>query len=111
MDKKIAALLGAAAAVVTVGGANATGLQSDVENAGLTYRDLLNPVADPVETLKADNARLASAPQEAGKLAQVTIGVGHHHHHHHHARAHVRMRVVPHHHHHHHHHHSNYYGR
>jgi hypothetical protein len=113
MDKKIAGLLGAAAALVTVGAANAAGLEGTPSEPGLTYRELLNPVQNAVETLKADDARRDSAPPEATQVAQVTIGVGHHHHHHH-ARA--QVRIVPphrrdHHHHHHHHHHSNYYGR
>lgn len=110
MDKKIAGLLGAAAALVTVGGANATELQGNPAGPGLTYRDLLNPVPNAQEALKADDARRASAPTKTTKVAQVVIGVGHHHHHHHHhhARAQVRVRVVPHHH--HHHHHSSYYS-
>ena len=62
MDKKIAGLLGAAAALVTVGGANATGLEGNPTAPGLTYRDLLNPVPNAVEALKADDAR-ESAPR------------------------------------------------
>jgi hypothetical protein len=108
MDKKIAGLLGAAAALATVGGAIATGMQGNASNPAASYRDLLNPVPKALEALKADDARLANKPADEVKLAQIGIVVGHHHHHHHH---HVvpRVIVVPshHHHHHHHHHHNN----
>jgi hypothetical protein len=111
MDKKIAGLLGAAAALATVGGANATQVQGNAQNPAASYRDLLNLVPKALEALKADDARLANTPADEVKLAQVGIVVGHHHHHHHH---HVVPRVIvvpPHrHHHHHHHHHSSYYG-
>jgi hypothetical protein len=108
MDKKIAGLLGAAAALAAVSGANATEVQGNAPNPAASYRDLLNPVPKALEALKADDARLANAPADEVKLAQY----GHHHHHHHH---HVVPRVIivpPHrrHHHHHHHHHSSYYG-
>jgi hypothetical protein len=112
MDKRIAGLLGAAAALATVGSANATGASDNTSDSTTTYRDLLNPVANPLEALKTDNARLASRPAGVTEVAQVIIGVGHHHHHHHHARARVPVRVLPHPHHpNHHHHHSQYYGR
>ena len=113
MDKKIAGLLGAAAALATVGGANATEVQGNPTNPAASYRDLLNPVPKALEALKADDARLANTPADEVKLAQIGIVVGHHHHHHHHHMA-PRIRIVPphrHHHHHHHHHHNGYYGR
>jgi hypothetical protein len=116
MDKKIAGLLGAAAALATVGSVNAAsanGAPGNAPAAATSYRDLLNPVANPLEALKADDARLASTPADATKLAQVSIGVGvphhHHHHHHHHVVPQVHVRVAPPHHHHHHHHHSSVY--
>jgi hypothetical protein len=115
MDKKIAGLLGAAAALVTVGGAQAAVLDSNAGDANPTYRDLLNPVPNAVEALKTDDARRDSSPvSDNMQVAQVVIGVGHHHHHHHHhARAYIRVVPPPHrhHHHHHHHHHNMYYGR
>ncbi len=113
MDKKIAGLLGAAAALATVSGANATEVQGTAQNPAASYRDLLNPVPKALEALKADDARLANKPPGEVKLAQVVIGVGHHHHHHHHHHVAPRVVIVPphrHHHHHHHHHHSSYYG-
>ncbi len=63
MDKKIAGLLGAAAALVTVGGGNAAEVQGNPADPGLTYRSLLNPVPNAVEALKADEARRGSTPK------------------------------------------------
>jgi hypothetical protein len=83
MDKRIDGLLGAAAAFTAVSGANATDVQGTPSSPVASYRDLLNPVSNALDALKADDARRASAPA-AEELAQVTIGVGHHHHHHHH---------------------------
>ena len=115
MDKKIAGLLGAAAAIATVGSASATEVQGNPVNHTASYRELLDPVPNAVAAFKADDARRASAPAETTQVAQVVyISVGHHHHHHHHHHRVVvpRVRIVTHHHHHHHHHHhSNYYGR
>ena len=115
MDKKIAGLLGAAAALATVGGANATAVQGNAPNPATSYRNLLNPVANALDALKADDARRANTPADEVKLAQIGIVVGHHHHHHHHHQYRPRVIIVPprrhHHHHHHHHHHSSYYGR
>ena len=108
MDKKIAGLLGAAAALATVGGANATEVQGNAPNPASNYRELLAPVPNALAALKADDARRDGESRDGVKLAQITIGIGHHHHHHHgpriivgHHHHHVR------HHHHHHHHHQN----
>ena len=109
MDKKIAGLLGAAAALATVGGANAaTEVQGTPQNPATAYRELLNPVPNAVAALKADDARREAEARNV-KTAQVSVQLGHHHHHHG-----VRIRVGHHHHHHvrrshhHHHHHSGY---
>jgi hypothetical protein len=108
MDKKIAGLLGAAAALATVSGANAIEVQGNAPNPASNYRELLAPVPNALAALKADDARRDGESRDDVKLAQVTIGIGHHHHHHHgpriivgHHHHHVR------HHHHHHHHHQN----
>lgn len=97
MDKKIAGLLGAAAALTTMAGASAQAApaQSTELAPAMSYRDLLDPIANPLPVLKADDARRSET--SSTELAQVTIGIGHHHHHHHH---HHRR------HHHHHHHHN-----
>jgi hypothetical protein len=102
MDKKIAGLLGAAAALTTMGGAQAATPQGAEIAPAASYTDLLQPVPNAAAALKADDARLVRT-----RLAQVTIQLGHHHHHHHHHHARPIVRFVParHHHHHHHHHH------
>jgi hypothetical protein len=78
MDKKIAGLLGAAAALTTVGGAHATTVR--LAEPPATYRDLLEPVPNAVALLKADDAARAEQPPARVQLAQFY----HHHHHHHH---------------------------
>jgi hypothetical protein len=108
MDKKIAALLGAAAALTTVTAAQAATAPQLPPAA--SYRDLLEPVPDAVSQLKADDARLAEQPASAEQGEQVAqMGYRHHHHHHHHhhiiPRPLRRMLHPRHHHHHHHHHH------
>ena len=112
MDKRIAGLLGAAAALATVGGANAaTGAQGTAQSPATGYRELLNPVPNAAAVLKADDARREAEARNV-KTAQVSVQLGHHHHHHG-----VRIRVGHHHHHqvrrphHHHHHHNSSYGR
>ena len=110
MDKKIAALLGAAAGLATLGSAQAAtpatpNAASDVQS----YADLLTPVPNAMAQLKAEDA--AQAPQV--ELAQY-----HHHHHHyrryrhhhHHSRWWYRHHRYHHHHHHHHHHHGAFIG-
>src|ERR1700732_524821 len=94
MDKKIAGLLGAAAALATVGGANATAVQENAPNPATSYRNLLNPVANALDALKADDVRRANTPADEVKLAQIGIVVGHHHHHHHHHQYRPRVIIV-----------------
>jgi hypothetical protein len=101
MDKKIAGLLGAVAAVSTMTGAQAATQPASTSGAlqASSYADLLAPVPNAVAALNADNAALAQVPPVEGvKLAQY-----HHHHHHHHRRVIVIKRHRHHHHHHHHH--------
>ncbi len=92
MDKKIAGLLGAAAALTVVTAANAAAPSDGAGAPPATYRELLNPVTNAVAALKADDARQTEQASDQGtELAQFFY---HHHHHHHHHRYH-----------HHHHHH------
>ena len=113
MDKKIAGLLGAVAGLATVSSAQAS--TGPAQNAtegpqASSYADLLAPIPNAVELLKADNAARAQNIE----LAQWNYYYPyysytpypyryyhHHHHHHHHAYAH---------HHHHHHHNSAFIG-
>lgn len=105
MDKKIAGLLGAAAALTTMTAASAAVPAPSNEPAVATsYRDLLDPVPNPVEALKADDARQAQTPAAEGTQVAQTVVV-HHHHHHHHVVPRPIRRIFRHPHHHHHHHH------
>lgn len=108
MDKKLAGLLGAAAALTTMTAAQAA--PATEPSPGTSYRDLLEPVANALPQLKADDARLARTPaNDATRLAQISVQIGHHHHHHG-----IRLRVEHHHHHHfrhHHHHHHHHHDR
>lgn len=102
MDKKIAGLLGAAAALTTMtAAAQAAPAQNTELSPAMSYRDLLNPIPNAVPLLQADDARLARERDAVTRLAQISVQIGHHHHHD------VRVRVRHHHHHHHsyHHHH------
>jgi hypothetical protein len=93
MDKKIAGLLGAAAALSAVNSAQAAAPSTQAEPAA-SYRDLLEPVPNALAMLKANDAQgTTNQPNGQTRLAQ------HHHHHHH------RWWRRYHHHHHHHHHH------
>jgi len=97
MDRKIAGLLGAAAALTAVTTAQATPVETLAP--ATSYRDLLDPIANAMPLLQADNARAAA--QSTTEVAQISVQVGHHHHHHH-----IVIRRRHHHHHHHHHHHD-----
>src|SRR5579863_10138785 len=80
MDKKISGLLGAAAAITTVTGAQAVPVQTVQNAAPASYQELLKPIPDAVAALKADDAARAQGGADV-KLAQYYY---HHHHHHHH---------------------------
>ncbi len=103
MDKRIAGLLGAAAALTVVSAAQATPAQTSQLAPATSYRDLLDPIPNAGPLLKADNAQLAQ--RSAEQVAQISVQLGHHHHHHHVVAHHHHHHVVVHHHHHHHHHH------
>ncbi len=96
MDKKIAGLLGAAAALTTMTGANAAAPATMLQ--ATSYAELLNPVPNAVAQLIADDEARATRSR-SGELdvAQIRVEVGHHHHHRY-RRRHKR----------HHHHHSNF---
>jgi hypothetical protein len=109
MDKKIAGLLGAAAALSTMHTAQAATEPENRSAPAANYRDLLEPVPNALDALKADDAQTA-AEQQPLQMAQFYY---HHHHHHHHHRYYP---VVPgpyfryHHHHHHHHRYHHHHG-
>lgn len=116
MEKKIAGLLGAMAALGTISSAQAAPAPaaSDVLQAN-SYAELLQPIPNAANVLQALDEQQGPAGGEAKtQLAQLYIGTPHHHHHHHHHNHWRRgVVVVPpwrrhYHHHHHHHHHSHY---
>ena len=82
MNKRIAELLGGVATLVTLNAAQAVaptaGSQTD-PFAVQSYAELLNPVANAVPLLIADDARRAQQRAFRRQFAQY-----HHHHHHHH---------------------------
>ena len=117
MDKTIAGLIGAVAGLATASGAQAEvnpPAPSEFLQAP-SYADLLAPIANPVEMLKADNAaRAQEIPQPAADF-QVAQGYypyygycpynysyPYYHHHHHHHNSYYRPYSYHHHHHHHH---------
>ena len=110
MDKKIAGLLGAVAALGTLGTAQAapTPAPSDVLRAN-SFADLLEPIPNAAALLQAVDES-APAPSANVEVAQLVVVGHHHHHHHHHAyRRYVpRIVIAPRRHHHHHHHHRMY---
>jgi hypothetical protein len=85
MDKKIAGLLGAAAAltVTTGSGGQAAPAQPLDRAAVTTYGDLLKPVPNAVAALIEDHSARAEANPRV-ELAQFFRHHHHHHHHHHH---------------------------
>ena len=115
MEKKIAGLLGAMAALGAFNSAEATPMPSpapaDVLRAN-SFSDLLEPIPNAAALLRAvDESAPVPSANENVQLAQFYHH--HHHHHHHHSgwRRYGPVVVVPryrHHHHHHHHHHSFY---
>ena len=99
MDKKIAGLIGAVAALGTAGVVQAAPLpadQRDVLQAN-SYADLLEPIPNAVALLKAAD----EATPSPSTRANIQLAHAHHHHHHH---SYSRRRHRHHHHHHHHHH-------
>jgi hypothetical protein len=111
MDKTMAGLLGAMGALAATAPAHAANAvpggaarQSADILRPASYADLLRPIPNAVEVLKAADAAEAAAtpaPEAADpNVMQVQYYYHHHHHHHHHR----YIRRYHHHHHHHHHH-------
>jgi hypothetical protein len=83
MDKKIAGLLGAAAALSTMTGVQAAPAQPPSLAPASSYKDLLEPISNALAALKADEAaRTQTGP--TARLERVQYHDHHHHHHHHH---------------------------
>jgi len=109
MDKKIAGLLGAVAAVSTLGTAQAAPTANPMEALRAnSFAELLEPIPNAAALLQAVDVQGQSETADGNiQLAQY-----HHHHHHHHHHAYrrfvPRIVVMPRHRHHHHHHHHHY---
>jgi hypothetical protein len=109
MDKKIAGLLGAAAALGAFNPAQAapSPAPSDVLRAS-SFADLLEPIPNAAALLQAVDESAPVQPANIELAQLVVVGRHHHHHHHHHAyRRAPRIVIGPRRHHHHHHHHHN----
>ena len=106
MDKKIAGLLGAVAAVSTLGTAQAAPTANPMEALRAnSYAELLEPIPNAAVLLQAVDEH-GQAETASGNIQLARY----HHHHHHHAyrRFAPRIIVVPRRHHHHHHHYRRY---
>lgn len=113
MDKKMAGVVGAVAGLATIGSgqaATAAPQRSDALQAS-SYADLLAPISNAAELLKAEDA--ARVEEQSGDVKLVQYYPHpypppyyypyYHHHHHHHHHHHSYYRYYHHHHHHHHH--------
>jgi hypothetical protein len=86
MDKKIAGLIGAAAALSAVGAAQAAAPAPTSLAPAAAYRDLLDPIPNAVPLLKGDNAQRQQSPMQVAETVVIKHKRRrpHHHHHHHH---------------------------
>jgi hypothetical protein len=118
MDKKIAGLLGAVAALTSMDAAQAANEPPTADLTqtmrAATYADLLTPIPNAVALLDADDAARSQRPANEETNGMRVAQYHDHHHHHHHRRTIIIRRHHHHHHHHHmrrhhhHHHHSQY---
>jgi hypothetical protein len=109
MEKKIAGLLGAVAALSTIGTAQATPAPAPTDALQAnTYAELLEPIPNALALLQTVDAQAPAKSTDAN----VQVAQLYYHHHHHGYFRYGPVVVVPHrhwHHHHHHHHHHAYY--
>lgn len=109
MDRKVATLVGAISALAPVGAAQAAPEAPAPLSRAASYAQLLAPVPNAVETLKADDeTRAKAAEAQVAQYYDDDDGWRRrrwYHHHHHHHDYYWRRRRWHHHHHHHHHHH------
>jgi len=83
MDKKIAGLIGAAAALSAIGTAQAAAPIASQLAPATAYRDLLDPIPNAVPLLKADNGQREQAQMKVAATVVIKHKRHHHHHHHH----------------------------
>ena len=80
MDKKVAGLLAAAAALTTMTGVQTASAQEAKLASPASYKDLLEPIPNAVALLKAED----TARAQTSASAKIQLVQYHHHHHHHH---------------------------
>ena len=103
MDKSLAGLIGAVGTLAAVAPAHALPAQQMPAQDAMqvrSYSDLLKPIPNALELLKAQEAQGGEATLQPVQLVIAPPRQYHHHHHH------AYRRPVYHHHHHHHHHHQ-----
>ena len=84
MDHKIATIVGATAVLVAAPAATQTAAaETPAVPMAANYAELLEPISNPVQTLKAADAQDARARLQKVQFS-VQFGDPHHHHHHHH---------------------------
>lgn len=86
MNKRIAALLGGSAALMTMNasqGAVAAPANPPASPSPQSYAELLAPIPNALAQLQADDAARAQQPPTRLQLAQYYHHHHHHHHHHH----------------------------
>lgn len=116
MDKRLAAAVGAATALMAGTAAQAAPVnEPGAALQALSYSDLLQPIPNALDLLKQHDAQLAA--QEVADDAMVEPAQFYYYEHHHHHHNYDRRRFYHHHHHHHnyyrryyHHHHHHFYG-
>jgi hypothetical protein len=89
MEKRIAGLLGAVAALGTLSAADAAPAPatSDALRAS-SFAELLEPIPNAVALLQAVDEQQSTGPGANVQMAQVVVVRRRHHHHHHHYRRH-----------------------
>lgn len=109
MDKSVFGLLGGASALALASGAASAAASPMSEASQLrpaqSFAELLDPIPNAVNTLRAQEGNAGNDGGEPLQLAQYYYGYPHHHHHHHYRHHHqYYYNYYPRHHHHHHHH-------
>lgn len=110
MDKTLISLLSGASALALLGGAQASAAPtvdaSDVLQPARSFAELLDPIPNAENVLRAENDRDAAAAAEENPIVMAQYYYHHHHHYyHHHHHHHYYHHHYYHHHHHHYHHH------
>ncbi len=81
MDKKVLGLATAVAALTPVGAAQALPASNPGTLQARSFAELLAPIPDAVEKLKASDAVLTERDADAAKVEQAQYYYHHHHHH------------------------------